>query len=158
MSSTTSKAHKINTKIKAYVPELRQLFYEVEKFKEHKSHIANEEFFRAIKSSKIKSLKMQRGGLMSCVISVGYHGYVNVKGEQTSPDSFYKYEGVSLDTWIKIRANILRGNSIGKQIGKHLANKVEQVNDKGELIKVFPFKFSKWNDKEQSWEVGEQWK
>lgn len=156
MSSTRSiSAKKLNSKVKAYAPELRQLFYNVEQFAEHKPHVANEEFFRALKSSNIKSLKMQRVGLMSCQITVGYFGYTNVKGEQTTPDSLYKYVGVGLDVWLKMRANILRGSSIGKQVGRNIRDKVEQTNDKGELVKVYPYQFYKWDEDEQSWKEGE---
>jgi len=153
---TTKKATKLDRKVKAYVPELRTLFYEVEKFADHKPHIANEEFFRNIKSSKIRSLGMQRVGSMSCVINVTYFGYVNTKGEQTSPDSKYAYEVPTLETWIAIRKAILNGSSIGRTLGKHLTNKREIERD-GKIVKEFPFKYSKFNNKD-GWEVGEQWK
>ena len=121
----TKKATKLNRKVKAYVPELRQLFYNVEEFKDHKPHIANEEFFRGIKSSKIRSLSMQRVGLMGCVIKVTFNGYVNVKGEQTTPDKLYSYEVPELSVWIDIRKAILNGSSIGKTLGRHLIDKRE---------------------------------
>ena len=153
----TKKATKLNRKVKAYVPELRQLFYNVEGFKDHKPHIANEEFFRGIKSSKIRSLSMQRVGLMGCSIKVTYFGYVNVKGEQTTPDSVYMYEVPELSVWVDIRKAILNGSSIGKTLGRHLTN-MREVEKNGEIIKEYPYKYSLFNNDTQSWEVGKQWK
>ena len=157
MSSTTRKAHKSNKKLKAYIPELRQQFYNVEQFKDHKPHIANEEFFRNMKSSKVRTLSMHRVGLMGCAIKVTYFGYINVKGEQTTPDSVYMYEVPTLSVWVDIRKAILNGSSIGTTLGRHLTN-MREIERNGEIIKEYPFKYSKFNNETQSWEVGKQWK
>lgn len=153
-----STSKKINRKVKAYVPELRTLFYEVDKFADYKPHIANEEFFRNIKSSKIWSLKMQRVDLKKCVIVVGFVGYTNVKGEKTTKDSLYRYLEVDLNVWIDLRKAILNGSSVGTCVGRYLSNKVE-VFDNGLPTgeKVYPYKFELWNDEKQDWELGKEW-
>lgn len=105
------------TKVKA---TLRKT--ENELFNSKTSDIAKVETITRIDSTVIQSISMTRDDLdfTRCQISVMFQGSFRKDGTFLNVGSIYIYENVDIGNWTSIRSQALRGNSMGKAIGKYL--------------------------------------
>ena len=95
---------------------------ESELFNSKTSDIAKVETITNIDSTVIQSISMTREDLdfTRCSVSVMFQGSFRKDGTFLNVGSIYIYENVDVSNWTAIRTQALRGNSMGKAIGKYL--------------------------------------
>ncbi len=95
---------------------------ESELFNSKTSDIAKVETITNIDSTVIQSISMTRidEDVTRCQVSVMFQGSFRKDGTFLNVGSIYIYDKVDISAWINLRSQALRGNSMGKAIGKYL--------------------------------------
>lgn len=95
---------------------------ESELFNSKTSDIAKVETITNIDSTVIQSISMTRidEDVTRCQVSVMFQGSFRKDGTFLNVGSIYIYDKVDISAWTNLRSQALRGNSMGKAIGKYL--------------------------------------
>jgi len=96
-----------------------------ELFNSKTSDIAKVETLNRIDSTMIQSVSMTRQDedFTLCEVSVMFKGSFRKNGTFLRVGSVYIYQNVDVSDWLGVRSQALRGNSVGKAIGKYLIDK-----------------------------------
>lgn len=96
-----------------------------ELFNPKTSDISKVESLNNIDSTTIQCISMTRNDEDYTLVdvSVMFKGYFKKDGTFSKVGIIYTYLNVDISDWISLRSQALRGNSVGKAVGKYLKEK-----------------------------------